>query len=776
MRFSEHTFSMQHALGFFTLVILPLVLLMACLAGSVSQAEAGVTLQCWSDINQEPPDGKADKAGKYEYVLFGRYQQTEITNITGVKENVDYIVSADSPEDRYFSIDPIVWRVLSADQGGGGPKALLLSDKYLDVMAFDARRKSPANYYGGGSEGDIWSDYNNNYAYSQIREFLVGYDPTGNFAPDGGIFADAGYFSPLERGAVSADAFESEAERPGGSKTVAPPRTTLNPLFLLSLEQLQEAEFGFVDEDKYDANRVANATTYATRRGGTGTYYWTRSPVSSSSTVRIVSAYGGMHVAFVDAPGFAVRPALFLNLESVIFKSASDVSNPADGVGEISNPYVLYVASADVNTADISMSVNGNRLTVSFDRPVAHAWTDVASTDVPAGKFTVENNGTIPATDAAVANGKLVLTLGRAIIYNENTSQMKVSYNLDPANDTDGLGLPAQRITVRSLLGTGVTNLTPKPPSGDDAGQPNETPPSSGGGDDSDSGLSNETRPLKVTGVVSDERYPPVAEYVAQTQPDGVYLVLLPVGTDLSILKSLYLEVVLPKGATISPSQPRPFDFTDPENEPVKLVITAEDGSKQTIVVQARIAQPVTAEGTAVTDNPARCAVIATYDDVATEDRSARAGGTLTVEVHMPFAEGFDPAKLDGLSAKLSGLTGLSFARVDEDGNAVPLASQATGDPYLRIGGTAASDSALKSATLSALTYWLKGDATEYVQTFDPAMKFSDMVITYTNASPISTPLDTTTEGGSGGGCDAGFGALALICGAAVLRKRSRLG
>ena len=198
MRFSGRTFSMQRTFRFLPLVILPLVLLMACLVGSVPRAEAGVTLRGWRDINAGTPDGTADEAGKYEYVLFGDYPQ-----LLGSS-----------------TVQPILWRVLSADRGSGVRRALLLSDKNLNIMAFDERQKSPPDSYGESRlEGGFWDNYNNNYAYSEIREFLVGYDNTGNFAPDGGIFANADYFSLLERGAVSADAFESKAGLGGGLRT-----------------------------------------------------------------------------------------------------------------------------------------------------------------------------------------------------------------------------------------------------------------------------------------------------------------------------------------------------------------------------------------------------------------------------------------------------------------------------------------------------------------------------------------------------------------------------
>ena len=110
---------------------------------------------------------------------------------------------------------------------------------------------------------------------------------------------------------------------------------------------------------------------------------------------------------------------------------------------------------------------------------------------------------------------------------------------------------------------------------------------------------------------------------------------------------------------------------------------------------------------------------------------------------------------------------------MDEDGRVVPLTPRSAGDPYIRIAGTAAGKSALESASLTGLTYWLKGSATEYKQTFTPALKISDMKITDTNDPPTSGGEEEEEKVGSSGGCDAGFGLFALLAlGMAAKRRR----
>ena len=118
--------------GLFALFLL--LLLGVPLTGS---AEARVQLLGWRDINPSLiPNGSANKAGTYEYVVFGQ-----------------------------FANNPILWRVLRADQGGIIRRGYLFSENTLgSSMAFD----------GGGS---------NNYGRSSIRTYLVSDDTTGFYVP-----------------------------------------------------------------------------------------------------------------------------------------------------------------------------------------------------------------------------------------------------------------------------------------------------------------------------------------------------------------------------------------------------------------------------------------------------------------------------------------------------------------------------------------------------------------------------------------------------------------
>ena len=790
---------------FVSLFFLSLLLLFCIFAAC---AEAGVTLRGWRDINPNVTlDGTAATAGTYEYVLFGNYPQDQ-TNDTPTQ--------------------PILWRVLSADQSGAAKKALLFSDKNLDAAVFDLRWKSPANSYGTAElEGGIWNNYNNNYAYSQIREFLVGYDTNGNFAPDGGIFANASYFSASECSAVSVDSFESVAGRSGG-ETVAPNRVTLNPLFLLSDVQLQKPEFGFRNGTGADVNRVARNTVYAEGKGaytysGAG-YYWTRSPVASySDDAWDVYGDGALdYGSVVHNTGAAVRPALFLNLESLIFKSGSDLASPpaAEG-GKISNPYILYLDTVDQDPN--SASVNGGEVTITFAAAdkVVHAYTGVLSETGLAAPFAVTaSGGAVTVTSAAVdsTTGTVTLRLSRAIGSTENVT---VSY-ANQSTHTDGLAFASDTVADRkaldtftttnfsvtnatkidfspnvlALTGTAGTAITPQTITAASASSVaiitsnapaapsvisvmltnastgeitiSGTPNAAGSGvfgievEDANNDKSTiyvsysfaaAPAPSDVTTPTGISVTIGGTTYRAELQTDGTYLITLPAGSNLSALP---LAVGLPAGATISPALPGPFDFT---NGPLSFTITAADGTTTGTIQIAVVAEnPAPTERAFFTVLETECEI--RY--VRNED------GTVRVEVLIPLAAGSDPALLDAIRATITGLldyTNVSYSYVNEDGAETPIPEQsaargAVQAPYLKITFTMPRGSDLDKGLLTQIDYTLKNDATEYVQTFpNGGLKFS--AIEKTDATPGS-------GGSSGVGCEAGFGAFALLVAASV--------
>ena len=302
-----------------------LALIVTMISASIP-AHAGVQLQGWRDLNPSlTPDGMAGNAGTYQYVLFGKY-----------------------------SGNPILWRILSADQTGTERRGFLYSEKALEEKQFDSIMGS------------------NNYGKSAIRTFLVG---TG-----GADFYRASNFTDAEKSVVIEQSFTTT--KGDGTDSIT---TTNNAMFLLSSGDLQEPQYGFLnDSNRSDVNREAVDT------GGNAASYWTRSPSDSTIFAYYVYHDGKPNFGMVSLSLVFVRPACFLNIESVLFKAAADdfVSAPSVGeAGSSQNPYVLVLPNAvptgspagwtmqfaAADEAPLSVQIDGKVLTMEWNTPLSPA-------------------------------------------------------------------------------------------------------------------------------------------------------------------------------------------------------------------------------------------------------------------------------------------------------------------------------------------------------------------------------------------------------------------
>ena len=389
--------------GLFALFLL--LLLGVPLTGS---AEARVQLLGWRDINPSLiPNGSVNKAGTYEYVVFGQ-----------------------------FANNPILWRVLRADQGGIIRRGYLFSENTLgSSMAFD----------GGGS---------NNYGRSSIRTYLVSDDTTGFYVPAN--------FSAAEKTAIVEQSLTTTAG--DGSDSV----TTDNPMFLLSSTDLTEPDYGFSGMLGTDVNRGALDT--AGNRG----HYWTRSPTTDLVRVWGINSVrnGGYHFGLsADRTDLFIRPACFLNLDSFLFKSAFNDFTPGSSSGgeggSRQNPFVLLLpgqiptgAPAGWTTRFASedkipeiAKIDGKFLTLEWGTAISPAvknW--------PAPDDFMLLNGERPFKVASHKTNKnmLVLTFEKGVKFGES---VRISYNLDTdAISFDSTGDPIK--IVNSFLSLIVSNDT----------------------------------------------------------------------------------------------------------------------------------------------------------------------------------------------------------------------------------------------------------------------------------------------------------------------------
>ena len=230
--------------------------------------------------------------GQADNIYFGTYQQSS-------DGSVDY------------NTDPIKWRVLENANG----QLFLLSDQNLDVFQ-----------YHTDTESVTWEK-------STMRSWLNGYGASHNTGDSGGIdYTDDNFintaFSEKEQGAI-ADTTVVNDDNPdynteGGNDTT-------DQIFLLSIEEVQNADYGFTD----DSSRIATNTAYVAGGGKIGSsymngvgeagYWWLRSPGDLDRRAAGVSVDGGVgrYGYSVRIAYNAVRPAFNLDLTSVLFTSAA---------------------------------------------------------------------------------------------------------------------------------------------------------------------------------------------------------------------------------------------------------------------------------------------------------------------------------------------------------------------------------------------------------------------------------------------------------------------
>jgi hypothetical protein len=290
------------------------------------------------------------------------------------------------------------------------------------------------------------------------------------------------------------------------------------------------------------------------------------------------------------------------------------------------------------------------------------------------------------------------------------------------------------------------------------------TPPGGGGSGGSGGGTqpqpSNSTTPTEISVTLNGTKI------AAHKQVDGTYLVTVPAGTDITALP---VVISFPSG-TVSPASGSPQDFSD---GPVTYTLTAQNGTTAKITVAVKIAAPLPTEKNYFSGLTSDCEIAYVQN----------ADGTITAYLRIPFLPGSDPALIDAIMAAITGFNtaNISYAYVDANGNITPIQARTSISakvtaPYLEIKFTVLdtpSLDALKKGALEKITYWLKGDAAEYAQTFsgtDDGLAFSN--ITFTDETPV-IPVEPS-GGSSSGGCDAGLagiGALVLFAGIIATRQ-----
>ena len=273
-----------------------------------------------SDVTVD--ESKSKQMGMFTAYLGsdGNYYVKEKENAYGSGDEYQYSDGTQAGQggtsEKWFKVEPIVWRVLTEDYNSTG-QALLLAEKILI----------------GRIE---WDDNYNNYRESYIRKWLngnSGSEKKSDYSGDAGFLQTA--FTTGAQGLIALTTVDNSEEttNPDGKATLWNDGKnehacgyTEDKIFLLSEQEATKEEYDF---DVYDAlgegnTRIRVTTDYAKATGayqnstdGCGGWWWLRSPSSGDgSLVRHISdaGYAFCNVIVRSLDG-GVVPALSISLQ-----------------------------------------------------------------------------------------------------------------------------------------------------------------------------------------------------------------------------------------------------------------------------------------------------------------------------------------------------------------------------------------------------------------------------------------------------------------------------
>lgn len=289
-----------------------------------------------------------------EYIYFGEYPQSIKADDVSVEEIAGadgYYMGSDGErylkvdgqnddeEASYFKIEKLKWRVLSKDNGS----ALIVCDTAIDNVAFQPYYSSSDNYIDTNADG-IDTEYKayleglempantsaNNYEYSYVRYFLN--NKFFNFA-----------FNSEEQGKILTTTVDNSIESTTLKENQFACNDTEDKVFLLSLKDIYNEDYGFLSSTKFDANRAFGVSNYAEKKGVTkitqemvdqmlesnmsylnaamyGTFLgscvsWLRSPSEAIGNYMFVACRGSSYYTTTDSPDSGVVPAMRIKIE-----------------------------------------------------------------------------------------------------------------------------------------------------------------------------------------------------------------------------------------------------------------------------------------------------------------------------------------------------------------------------------------------------------------------------------------------------------------------------
>lgn len=235
------------------------------------------------------------------------------------------VAQSSANSQKYFKVEPIVWRAVTGNYNSTG-KALLLAEKVLTANV---------PYYGSDS-GRTLSDstiYPSNYKYSNIRAYLNG--KPNQFVTDGGTattsdidwtgkgFIDTAFTSSAQVliATTSVDNSAGSTTDAGNNLTQATTYACANTedkIFLLSEKEATTEAYGFIAYNEYGIgnSRIRVPTDYAkanyvylSNTDGYGGFWWLRSPyhiISYSASALASCSLNSREVGVVPALSISI--------------------------------------------------------------------------------------------------------------------------------------------------------------------------------------------------------------------------------------------------------------------------------------------------------------------------------------------------------------------------------------------------------------------------------------------------------------------------------------
>ena len=249
--------------------------------------------------------------------------------------NSTTVAQSSANSEKYFRVEPIVWRALTTDYNSTG-KALLVAEKELTANV---------SYYGTASDRTLneTTIYANNYKYSNIRAYLNG--KANQFVTDGGTatsydidwtgkgFIDVAFTSTAKDLIATTTVDNSAESTTDAGNNLTQARTyacdkTEDKIFLLSEKEATTEDYGFTayDVDGTGNSRIRLTTDYAKANygyqnttSGYGVWWWLRSPRYDRRDFAFSISYDGdaqyIRNVFDKYPG--VVPALCVAPEAL---------------------------------------------------------------------------------------------------------------------------------------------------------------------------------------------------------------------------------------------------------------------------------------------------------------------------------------------------------------------------------------------------------------------------------------------------------------------------